>query len=176
MRVTWSGFFTGLGILLTYLFATGAPHGDTSLFESAFEPFQRLSSKSVTCVLLAFAAFVVALFFSACSRHGAVSHGRTYSKSLLETAFTLNAALIAGVLLVFVAYGLGWIPHNALNAETLGALTMMALLALTFGFVVAGWLFIGFREKSHGLYFSVLAIHVVEVSVFGSVFLTGIKS
>ena len=119
---------------------------------------------------------MVAIFFSASSRFAAISDGRACSKFLLETAFALNAVLIGGVILIFAAYGMGWIPHASLSPETLGALTAMALLEVTFGLALAAWLLIAFREKSRRLYFSVLTVHIVEVGILGSVFLLCIKS
>ncbi len=173
MRAALTGFFTVLGLFLTYLFmvsAAGRVPTGASLTVQMLAPFQNLDSMSLLCLQGAFVAFLMAMFFKLSTRTWRENPEETWSH-LLETAFGVNVLFIGGILIVFLAYGCGWVSVDNLTTGTLGALLGVALLEAALGVVLA--VLLAFRTKSRTLYFSALSAHLAELSLLGIILFMG---
>ena len=90
---------------------------------------------------------------------------------LLETAFAVNILFIGGILVVFLAYGYGWVSFDNLTTGTLGALLGVALLEAALGMVLA--ILLAFKNTSKKRYYPALSAHMVELGFLGIISFMG---
>ena len=176
MRVLLTIFFTLSGVFLTYLFMVGAAGrvpSDASLTVKLAAPFKELDSMSVLCLVGAFAAYLMAAFFKLSGKTRSTSP-QVIRNHALEVAFLINVFLIAGILLVFVAYAFGWVLIDDMTTVTLGALLGIALVEALVGITLA--VILAPRSRARSFYYSVLSAHLLEVGLLGAILFVGISN
>lgn len=177
MRVLLIGFFTVLGVFLTYLFmvsAAGRVPGDASLSVKLAAPFQEVDSMSLLCIEAGFASYLLAAFFRFSVSPRPAGSPLLIRNRVLEVAFVVNVILVGAILAAFVAYPCGWVVNDDMTRITLGALLGIALLEVFVGIVLA--VVLALRSRSRKLYYSVLSAHLAEVSLLGALLFVGISN
>jgi hypothetical protein len=173
MRVLLTIFFTVLGVFLTYLFmvsAAGRVPSDASLAVKLASPFKELDSMSLLCLEAAFASYLFAGFFKLSAKTSSTSP-LVIRSHVLEVAFMINVLLIAGILAVFAAYASGWVLIDDMTTITLGALLGVAVLEALVGIALA--VILASRSRARKFYYSVLSVHLMEVSLLGAILFVG---